>query len=135
MCGVLKMVVIRGLALLLAVLLLSACKPEDPSEGSDSQNRGELTTSHTISQAEFNSLSADDQYVVANKALSTMYRGLPLDEFFDVQQGLESPQIQYQNFISDTQAKLQSKLTFDERVSWDQLILGKDLIDLHGSSQ
>ena len=126
MCGVLKMVVIRGLALLLAVLLLSACKPEDPSEGSDSQNRGELTTSHTISQAEFNSLSADDQYVVANKALSTMYRGLPLDEFFDVQQGLESPQIQYQNFISDTQAKLQSKLTFDERASWDQLILGKD---------
>lgn len=116
----------RSWAIGLAVVALAGCKPEEPAEGSNSQSREALSHGYTLSQSEFDSLSPDDQFIVANKALSTMYRGLPADQFFNVPAGLQSPQVKFSNFISDTQIKLQTKLTFDERFSWDQRILGKD---------
>ena len=90
---------VRVLVGCIALVMLIACKPDSPEKKSGG---GNLVLGHgfTLSQGEFNLLSADDQFVVANKALSTMYRGLPMDQYFDLTLGLESPSIQFNNFIN-----------------------------------
>ena len=109
----------------LCILMLNGCKPASPEERAGGGNLA-LTTGYTLNQSDFNVLSADEQFMVANKALSTMYRGLPLDQFFDLTQGLESPSVQYDNFISFTQVSLQTPLSQLERRNLDARILGLD---------
>lgn len=109
----------------LCILVLNGCKPASPEEKAGGGNLA-LTTGYTLNQSDFNVLSADEQFMVANKALSTMYRGLPLDQFFDLTQGLESPSVQYDNFISSTQVSLQTPLSQLERRNLDARILGLD---------
>lgn len=109
----------------LCILVLNGCKPASPEEKAGGGNLA-LTTGYTLNQSDFNGLSADEQFMVANKALSTMYRGLPLDQFFDLTQGLESPSVQYDNFISSTQVSLQTPLSQLERRNLDARILGLD---------
>ena len=120
-----KLIIKRWIVAGISVAAMAGCKPEEPTEGS-SRTGEPLSASYTLSQAEFDGLSPDSQYMVANKALSTMYRGLPVDQFFDVPSGLSSPQIQYKNFIADTQIRLQSKMSFSERRVWDERILGRE---------
>ena len=97
-----------------AVLLLSACSPSSPEENAGGGKNGPIGYDFTLSQAEFDTLSPDDQFMVANKALSTMYRGLPADEFFDLTQGLENPVVQYSQFINSSQSELQTPLENQE---------------------
>jgi hypothetical protein len=110
-----------GLTLCLA---LSACSPSSPQDKAGDQAGSPLSYDFTLSQEEFDSLSADDQFMVANKVLSTMYRGIPADEFFDLTQGLETPVIQYSNFIDRTQVALQTKLKPSEEVALEKDIFG-----------
>ncbi len=93
------------------VYAVVACKPSAPTSETSGQSRDALQYSFTLSQTEFDNLSVDDQFMVANKALATMYRGLPLDEYFDLTQGLESPVVQQENFLNVIQGKLQTPLS------------------------
>jgi len=104
------MVIARYLTLVVATILLAGCKPSSPQKA-DGAEEGVLQHSFTLSQGEFNALSPEDQYMVANKALSTMYRGLPMDEFFDLTQGLDDPVIQQTNFLNTLQYKLRKPLS------------------------
>ncbi|MFY0640085.1 MAG: hypothetical protein JXR16_03490 [Bermanella sp.] len=113
------------LGLILATCLaLSACKPSSPKENAGDQNGSVLTYSFTLTQKEFDALSPDDQFVVANKILSTMYRGMPADEFFDLTQGFETPVVQYTNFIERTQRALTTPLKNSEIKSLNKDIFG-----------
>lgn len=125
---------INRLGLVLAILLaLSACKPSSPKDNAGEQNGAALSYSFTLTQKEFDALSADDQFVVANKVLSTMYRGIPADEFFDLTQGLENPVVQYSNFIERTQKALKTQLKPDEIKSLNKDIFGvEDDIETEG---
>ena len=113
MCGVLKVVIFRWLSIVFVVLCISACKPEAPEQEAGGGSKV-LTTGFTLSQAEFNSLSPDDQFMTVNKALSTMYRGLPMDEFFDLPLGLENPVIKQSNIINTLQHQLKTPLSQSE---------------------
>lgn len=104
----------RWFAMLLIVAAITGCKPSAPKQGGGAGDGQALSYGFTLSQAEFNNLSADDQFMVANKALSTLYRGVPADEFFDLTQGLESPVIQQNNFIIQNQIALQTPLDSEE---------------------
>lgn len=110
-----------GLALCLA---LSACSPTSPEDKAGNKEGSPLSYSFTLSQEEFDALSEDDQFMVANKVLSTMYRGIPMDEFFDLTQGLENPVVQYTDFINKTQIALQTPLTDDEKLALEKDIFG-----------
>lgn len=113
------------LGLILATCLaLSACKPSSPKENSGDQGGSVLSYSFTLTQKEFDALSADDQFMVANKVLSTMYRGMPADEFFDLTQGFEAPVVQYTNFIERTQRALTTPLKDSEIKSLNKDIFG-----------
>ncbi|GAA6134240.1 hypothetical protein NBRC116188_10290 [Oceaniserpentilla sp. 4NH20-0058] len=102
-----------------------ACKPSEP-EGSASGGDKTLAYDFSLSQSEFDALSAENQFMVANKLLSTMYRGVPVDEFFDLTQGLEEPVIQYTNFIESTQTALNTRMTDEQIISVEQDIFGLD---------
>jgi len=119
------MVYLQSILLVVLGLFLSGCKPSSPEKsaggGVDVPQHGFMLT-----QSGFNSLSPDDQFVVANKALSTMYRGLPMDEFFDLTQGLDAPQVQYSDFISVTQGKLLSVLSSDELQAAEFNTIGRE---------
>lgn len=117
--------VVKSIVWMILVLFLAACKPTSPE---DKAGANHLALSHdfTLNQEGFNQLSPDDQFMVANKMLSTMYRGLPMDQFFDLEQGLEAPVVQYDNFISRTQARLKKPLSQAERQGFDERILGLD---------
>lgn len=110
-----------GLALCLA---LSACSPTSPEDKAGNKEGSPLSYSFTLSQEEFDALSEDDQFMVANKVLSTMYRGIPMDEFFDLTQGLENPVVQYTDFINKTQIALQTRLTAEEQLALEKDIFG-----------
>lgn len=108
---------------LLICCSIAACKPSEPSGSSNSKT---LDYDFTLSQSEFDALSPENQFMVANKLLSTMYHGVPADEFFDLTQGLDEPVIQYDNFINSTQSALQSKMSNEEIISVNQDIFGID---------
>jgi len=105
---------------------LQACSPASPEEKAGDRAGSPLSYDFTLSQQEFDALSPDDQFMVANKVLSTMYRGIPADEFFDLTQGLENPVVQYNNFINDTQVKLQRDMSNNEVISANLAIEGRE---------
>ncbi len=109
------MVYLKGVALIVAGLFLAGCKPSSPEKtaGGDIEvpQHGFMLT-----QSEFNGLSPDDQFVVANKALSTVFNGLPMDEFFDLPQGLDKPVVKYSNFIDSYQQKLSTSLSSEDLI-------------------
>ncbi len=124
---------IRLLILAIGCSSLIACKPASPDDSGASRNGEALQHGFTLSQSEFNGLSKEDQFMVANKALSTMYRGLPADEFFDLTQGLDDPQVQYGDFIKRTQIALQTKMSVDQLKEYEARIFGKEAIDENDS--
>ena len=113
---------LRWLVVLLSVTLVTACKPEEPQQ--NGQGKGAIAFSYTLTQSEFNSLSPDDQFVVANKVLSVMQRGVPADEFFDLSQGFETPVVAQSNFLNTLQYDLQSPLSGEELSRQNKLIFG-----------
>jgi hypothetical protein len=125
---------IKRLGLVIATLMaLSACKPSSPQNNAGGQNGSALSYSFTLTQKEFDALSADGQFVVANKVLSTMYRGIPADEFFDLTQGLNTPVVQYSNFIERTQAALKTPLKPSEVKALNRDIFGvEDDVETEG---
>lgn len=113
------------IGVLIAVFAMTGCSPKSPEESAGGSSLA-LQHDFTLSQQEFDALAPETQFMVANKALSTMYRGLPADAFFDLTQGLDDPVIQYSNFISQTQLHLQTKLTHEEFVNLKDRIFGMD---------
>ena len=61
------------LAIATAVISLMACDPGQPEINSDSNVTGFAAP---LSQAEFNSLTAETQYQVASKLYGTLFRGI-----------------------------------------------------------
>ena len=110
----------KGWLLAVSALVLVGCKPASPEQTGSADSRQALSYDYTLSQSEFNKLTPTDQYMVANKALSSMYRGVAADEFFDLTQGLDNPVVDQTNFINSLQSQLQTPLTTTElKVSYN----------------
>ncbi len=105
------------LLLSLVSLALAACQPASPEQGSAANSRQALTHDFTLDS---------QQYMVANKALSTMFRGLPLDEYFDLTQGLDNPVVQQDNYMASLQTRLRTPLTQEQLSAANIDIFGKD---------
>jgi len=114
------------LLLSLVSLLLAACQPASPEQGSAANSRQALTHNFTLDQSEFDALEASQQYMVANKALSAMFRGLPLDEYFDLTQGLDNPVVQQDDYMARLQTRLRTPLSQDQLTAANIDIFGRD---------
>ncbi len=110
---------------LLAALALSGCNPGQPSGGGSSASsvRG---TAAPLSDSDFNAMSAEQQYQVVSKLLGTLYKGMPVDEFFDVSAGFDDPQVAYTNALARIRQAIAEDMPAAERDAIDRAIDGID---------
>lgn len=78
----------------------------------------------------FNSLGVFEQYRVANKLYSTLYKSLGVSEFFKLESGLIAPEtINGGNYIGGLLGKLLTDLPQSELHRLDLAILGSDVVE------
>jgi hypothetical protein len=116
---------------LAAALLVTACDPGLPEENAGFAAGG---VAAALSQGEFNALPADQQYMVANKLLGTMYRGIPVEDFYNMGAGLDASSpagITNLNtlsgsFLTSIRSAIEKELSPDEVLAVDTIIDGLD---------
>ena len=108
---------------LAAALLVTACDPGLPEESAGFQAGG---VAAALTQGEFNALPADQQYMVANKLLGTMYRGVAVEDFFDMNAGMSNLAPVNASFLTDTRSAIEREMTPDEVLAVDTIIDGLD---------
>ncbi len=111
-------------SLLPLAVLMSGCEVELPSKvlQEEFQIVGYATP---LSDQEFSSLDAEEQYRVANKLLGTMYRGVAVADFFDISKGMDALALKEERgFISSTKTALSEPLEEDVKKQQDMLING-----------
>ncbi|MGD2053247.1 MAG: hypothetical protein PVG45_03985 [Gammaproteobacteria bacterium] len=106
-----------------ASMLVLGCDPGLP-EGSNDYAAG--GTAAALSQGEFNSLPAEQQYMVANKLLGTMFRGVSVEEYFDMNAGMANLQPRSDSFLQNTKDALASDMSNEEVLIYDTIIDGLD---------
>lgn len=112
------------LPLILAVsMVVFGCDPGLPEGNNDFAAGG---TAASLSQAQFNQLPPEEQYMVANKLLGTMFRGVSVDEFFDMNAGMANLQPRSSNFLNDIKQDLSRELSLAEVMAYDTVIDGLD---------
>jgi len=103
--------------LLLLTLALAACGGGSNNSGGSGSggSAGTVTPSalpeqvmmERISDTEYDAMSAEDKYALANKIMGTLFKGIAPDEFFDLLMGLSSPiPLDSQNIVSQIEADL-----------------------------
>ncbi len=111
------------LLFLLSVLGLASCDPGTPAGQTGFSVGGAAAP---LSQAEYNSLTPEQQYQVASKLYGTLFRGITADEFFDLTNGVTALQPADTNFLVNTRNKLATNLSLDEVSEYDKAIDGLD---------
>ncbi|MBL4712515.1 MAG: hypothetical protein JKX75_08485 [Gammaproteobacteria bacterium] len=114
---------IKFLFLITVAIAVTACDPGSPEGDSGFQAGGAATA---LSQSEFNALSADEQYMVANKLMGTMFRGVAVEDFFDMNAGITNLRPVDSSFLIRTQNKLSSNLSNAQLLTYDSIIDGLD---------
>ena len=113
-------------ALPLVFVSLAACDPGQPELGAaqgGSVSAGGVAV--MLSDQEFRSMDTDGQYQVANKVLSTLYKGVPVAEFYDLSDGLtDAPRLSDQYTLGQLQRQLLTPLPDRERAKYDRYIVG-----------
>jgi hypothetical protein len=104
-------------------MLVFGCDPGLPEGNNDFAAGGSAVA---LSQGEFNSLPAEDQYMVANKLLGTMYRGVSVEDFFDPNAGMANLQPRSNSFLVDTKNALSTSMSTAEILAVDTIIDGLD---------
>ncbi|MBL1261180.1 MAG: hypothetical protein COB33_011680 [Thiotrichaceae bacterium] len=108
----------QAVFLVLAAAVLSACKPSAPGQNDTADASTTMFGAQVVhgeaaalSSNEYKQLSAEAQYAVANRLMSTLYKGVPVDEFFDLEQGLASPKVgDGDDFINQTAKQMIQEL-------------------------
>ncbi len=111
------------LLFLLSVLGLASCDPGTPAGQTGFSVGGAAAP---LSQAEYNSLTPEQQYQVASKLYGTLFRGITADKFFDLTNGVTALQPADTNFLVNTRNKLATNLSLDEVSEYDKAIDGLD---------
>jgi|GEM_PF-603952 len=112
-----------------AASILMACSPSTPglagANGSGSSSAGGIA--RPMSDATFNAMKIDDQYHLINKLLSTLYVGVPADEFYTIEPGSNLEQRRDDApTLASIRAALQTNLKPEQRLLLDRQIIGED---------
>ncbi len=104
-------------------MLVLGCDPGLPEGSNDFAAGG---TAVALSQGEFNGLSAEDQYMVANKLLGTMFRGVSAEDFYNLDAGVANLQPLSSSFLTDTKSALAANMSNADVLAYDTIIDGLD---------
>ena len=111
---------------MLLVVVVSGCDVNVPSKGAQA---GFHVSGYAapLSEEEYGRLSDEEKYRVANKLLSSFYRGIPVADFFDLSQGMEKPSLKEgRGFLSSIEAALSTPLDSATRQRYDSFIEGDE---------
>ncbi|NNJ97699.1 MAG: hypothetical protein HKP12_11130 [Gammaproteobacteria bacterium] len=112
------------ISLLIAVsVVVLGCDPGLP-EGQSEYAAGGVAAS--LSQAEFNTLSPEKQFMVANKLLATMYRGVSVEDYFNLEAGMSNLQPKSTNFLVETKNAIDTSMLPEQVSAIDTEIDGLD---------
>ncbi|NOQ90407.1 MAG: hypothetical protein GQ549_05630 [Gammaproteobacteria bacterium] len=114
---------LRSVIILSIAAGLASCDPGQPKSNSDLTISGFAAP---LSQSEFNSLTAEQQYQVASKLYGTFFRGISAEDFFNLDAGTASLSPKSSTFLSDTRNALSTQLTSAELLEVNTLIEGFD---------
>lgn len=107
--------------LLSGFFVVTGCSPDLPGGNQSDSYSGELT------QTEYTSLNNEQKYQVASKLLGTIFRGMPVDDFYDISAGTEQLQLKNgNNFLASTRAALAADLSQEQRNYYDMVITDRD---------
>jgi hypothetical protein len=104
-------------------MILQSCDPGLPSGDSGFQATGVATA---LSQGEFSTLPAEQQYMVANKLLGTMFRGVAVEDYFNMNAGVSNLVPLDPAFIANTRSRLSNNLSIAQLQVYDSIIDGLD---------
>ncbi len=112
--------IIKPLVITLAAsLAVWGCSPQTPTASSNETYPGELSAS------EYNKLTDAQKYQVSNKLLGTMFRGIPVADFFDISSGMNNLTLkQGGNLLRNTKTAINTALDDEERDLHDMIIVG-----------
>ena len=113
----------RLAACLCVPIFITACDPGQPEASSGFAASGYAAP---LSQAEFNALPPEEQYQVASKLYGTLFRGITVEEFFDMDAGVASLTPSSASFINDTRTALQRHASTEQIKAIDDVIEGVD---------
>jgi hypothetical protein len=126
-----KRICIKTISTALLAVSLWRCSPEVPQAPQRNPALG-ITASGAaakLSDSEYNALSSEQKYAVANKLMGTLYKGVPVSDFFKIESGMGSPVLKSDSsFIADAEtalfkplegkevhlARIEEKYEFDE---------------------
>ena len=114
--------------------LVSGCDTSLPSE--EANNDAVITSGEaaTLTSSEYASLDSEAKYQVANKLAGALYKGVPVDEFFNVSAGMRSLQTTStgDNYIDDFRRAINTDLDADTLNQIKAEIYG---LDVNGNIQ
>lgn len=111
---------------LLASLVLVGCSPGQSGGGSGGGGFQVTGYAAPLSDSEYEDLSPEQQYQVINKLLGTIYKGMPVDEFFNLNAGLNSPQVASTDALRNIRTALRTEMDESARATIDAQIVGLD---------
>jgi len=109
---------------LITTFALAGCDPGEPQGSSDDLQINGYAAA--LTQNEFNELTPEEQYQVANKLYGTLFRGVSAEEFFDFSSGTSTLRTKSNTFLSDTRYLLKSPLSNAKLLEVNSLIEGFD---------
>lgn len=111
---------------LLASLVLMGCSPGQSGGGNGGSGFRVTGYAEPLTDSEYNALTPEQQYQVLNKLLGTVYKGLPVDEFFNLSSGLNAQQVAFTDGLRTIRTALRTDLAGATRAGIDASIVGLD---------
>lgn len=105
------------------VAVLFGCSPDNPSDDlppNDLFQNSVTGKAAPLTKAEFNALTPEAQYRVANKLLGTMFRGVSVHDFFDLSKGIDNLTVKDPNFLNTVGVALVTPIPTIDDVGPDQ---------------
>lgn len=128
----------RAATLCITAVALQACQPSAPSlGGAHSIANAPMTgMAAPLSDSAFETMPLDDQYRVVNKVLSTIYTGVPVEAFFNIDSvDALSSRRQSAPTLATIRTSLATQLSTPDRQFHDQQIAGdENATDEQGNS-
>jgi len=103
---------------------IGACNPQIPQSQATPISARPTASGPAVplSDIDYNALSNEQKYIVANKLMGTLYKGVPVNDFFDLGQGLLPLKLKKnEDFLSTSQRGLSQPL--EKTVKADHLML------------